>query len=166
VIKITNQENEIVKALNTFYYKEKINAFAHRLRQFRYAGTQLIDILSDSSDPNYYCGIEAKSFNGAKYNRLNFKSHFSNSNEEKLHQLKREYLYCSKVGRKAFVAVETRMGAGKPKSCYFIPIKILLDMMENGTKSISINEISAYPSLPRSEGKYVINKKVWAKIVA
>jgi len=164
---MTNMENEIVKSLNKFYLDNKINAWAHRLKQYKYAGDQLIDLISDSLDHDYYLGIECKSINGFKYNRLNFKSHFSKSNDNsKAHQLERELYYCNRVGRRAFVVVELRMGLGHPRECFFIPMDDLFKQMKSGFKSIHVDDIRAYPNLPRSAGKYVINKKVWAKIVA
>lgn len=163
---MTSQENAITNALNTYYFNNKINAQAHRLKQYKFSGNQLIDILSDSLDRDYYLGIEGKSLNAAKYNRLNFKSHFSKSESDTSHQLEREMYYCNRVGRKAFVAVELRMGLGHARTCHFIPMQDLLKLMKSGVKSIHIEDIANYPGLPREKGKYVITKKVWAKIVA
>ena len=163
---MTSQENAITNALNTYYFNNKINAQAHRLKQYKFAGDQLIDVLSDSLDRDYYLGLECKSFNSAKYNRLNFKSHFSKSDSEKSHQLVREAYYCNRVGRKAFVVVELRNGAGTARTCHFVPMLDLLKLMNSGTKSIHVEDIRNYPDVPRKAGKYVITKKVWAKIVA
>jgi hypothetical protein len=153
-------ESSLVSAFNSFYFTSKIKAFAFRLDQGLYYGVQLSDFLSDSLDRDYYFAVEAKSINSFKYKTFNFKSRFSEG------QLEREKKYCDLVGRQHFTAIEMREGRGKQRSCHFIKSEELLTKINNGIKSIKTEDIKNYPELPREKGKYVINKKVWAKIVA
>ena len=88
---MTAMENEIVKALNTYYKTNNIKALSYRLYQSQYSKGQWCDILSDSLDPKYFLAIECKSIDYTKYKTLNFKSRFSEA--EGFHQLEREHFF-------------------------------------------------------------------------
>jgi len=153
-------ESSLVGSFNSFYFSNKLKAFAFRLNQGMYYGDQLSDFLSDSLDRDYYFAVEAKSINSLKYKTFNFKSRFQEN------QLQKETQYCNRVGRQHFTAIELREGKGKKRTCHFIKSEELITKMNNRIKSIKTEDISSYPDIPRSGGKYVITKKVWAKIIA
>jgi hypothetical protein len=98
--------------------------------------------------------IEAKSMDASKYNTFNFKSRFDENRDG--FQLEREYAFCQLTGRKGFLALETRNGAGKSRNCYLIPLSEVYEHWRSGEKSLKMNNIVNYPKLKREKGKYII----------
>lgn len=156
---MTTMERELVNSFNLFYFNNKIRAFAFRLNQGLYYNEQLSDFLSDSLNKDYYFAVEAKSINSFKYKTFNFKSRFSEG------QLFREVKYCDLVGRQHFTAIELREGRGKLRTCHFIKSKEIIKMINNGEKSLKIDDIKNYPGLIKKKGQYIITKNSWEKLI-
>ena len=95
----------LAAALNSFFEREGVQAIAYRLKQSRFA-SQLVDILVDSRNPEYYLAIECKSLDARKTKSLYFKQHFSSAAGN--HQLERETEFIIRSGRKGILAVELR----------------------------------------------------------
>ena len=149
-------ENEIVKSLNYFYKTNNIKALAHRLYQSQYSRGQWCDILSDSSDKMYYLALECKSIDYTKYKSLNFKSRFSEA--DGFHQLEREHFFTEQTGRRGFLVVECRMGAGKPRECYIIDMNKVYNLWKSGKKSLKIEG----NKLKRKGGRYIISPETFS----
>lgn len=159
---MTEMESTLVRAFNFYFQKNNISALAYRLFQSRYSRGQMIDFIIDSSEPKYYCAIEAKSMDASKVGTFNFKSRFDTT--EKGFQLDREYAYCKLTGRKGFLAIEMRFGAGKPRECYFLPLEEVYKKYQTGEKSLKTKEIREFPRLERKKGKYEIPKNFFSAI--
>ena len=106
------------RALNSFFEREGIHAIAYRLKQSRFA-SQLVDILVDSRNPEYYLAIECKSIDARKTKSLYFKQHFSLAAGN--HQLARETEFIIRSGRKGILAVELRHGVGTARTAHLVP---------------------------------------------
>jgi penicillin-binding protein-related factor A (putative recombinase) len=119
-----------------------------------------VDIVCDSLLKEYYLGIECKSCDFSKgQGTLNFKSRFSEG------QIEKEYRFCIKTGRTGLLAVEVRLGAGKPKKTYFIPLKDVYKAWKTeGRKSLKLKEIQEYPKLDREKGKYVFTENFFKNL--
>jgi hypothetical protein len=153
-------ENDIVNALNNYYNKNKIKALAYRLYQAEYSPGQNCDIISDSGIKKYYLAVECKTMNANKYKTFNFKSRTSQT-ESGIHQFQKELIFAERTGRKGLLLIETRMGVGKPKLCYFIPMKDAYEAWKSGKKSFTLKEIQSYPSIGRKGGEYIIEDSVF-----
>src|SRR3989338_1211318 len=112
-----NFERNLVISLNKFFDAHGIKAFAHRLKQSRFA-EQLCDILVDSKNPRFYLAIENKSLQKGT-NALYFSQHFSATKEG--HQIERMSRYLKLSGRQGFLAVELRGEKGMAPEAYLIP---------------------------------------------
>jgi hypothetical protein len=156
---MTEMENSLVKSFNLFYKNNNIKALAHRLFQNKYSRGQYCDFLSDSSSKKYYFACECKSIDFTKYKSLNFKSRFSEA--DGIHQLDREHFFVEQTGRKGYLAVECRMGPGKPKECYFINMDFVYDLYKSGEKSLKKKDIISYPKLDRKKSLYLIDEKIF-----
>jgi hypothetical protein len=153
-------ENDIVNALNFYYNKNKIKALAYRLFQAEYSKGQNCDVVSDSGKKKYYLAIECKTINANKYKTFNFRSRTSQS-ESGIHQFQKELIFSERTGRKGLLLIELRNGAGKPKLCYFIPMKDAYEAWKSGKKSFSLKEIQSYPSIGRKKGNYIIEDYIF-----
>jgi hypothetical protein len=157
---MTTMENEITKALNLYYRQNKIKALAHRLYQSEFSRGQFADFLSDSRLEKFYFACECKSIDYTKYNSLNFKSRFSES--DGIHQLEKEHFFIEQTGRKGYLAVECRQGPGKTKECYWVDMNYVYNKWKSGEKSLKIKEIRDFPKIERKGGKYLINDDLFA----
>jgi len=156
---MTQMEAAISAALNLFFNNNKIFAESYRLYQSKYGQGQNVDIVCDSRNEMYYLGIECKSCDFSKgQGTLNFKSRFSEG------QIEKEYRFCLRTGRKGLVAVEIRLGAGKPKKIYFIPLREIYNAWIKGKKSLKLKEIMLYPCLKREKGKYIVNETFFEEL--
>lgn len=152
---MTAMENEIVKALNTYYKTNNIKALSYRLYQSQYSKGQWCDILSDSLDPKHFLAIECKSIDYTKYKTLNFKSRFSEA--EGFHQLEREHFFTEQTGRKGLLIIECRMGPGKPREAFVVDMIHVYNLWKSGEKSLK--NITSYNKLKREKGRYVISEE-------
>ena len=157
---MTQMEANLVNSLNSFFIKENIKAFAYRQYQSKFGRGQVADILCDSLDKRFYFMIEAKSMNTSKgVKTFNFKARFDESKEG--FQLERENAFCDLTGRKGFLVLELRNGAGKSRDCYFIPLDKVYSLWKSGEKSLKMKDIINYKKLKREKGKYIIDEKIF-----
>jgi hypothetical protein len=145
----------MTSALNNFFEREKILAIAYRLKQSRYA-PQVVDILVDSSIPEYYLAIECKSVDARKTRSLYFKQHFNSAGGS--HQLARETEFITRSGRQGILAVELRHGAGKPRTAHLVPWGAIFQRFSENKPGLSLVEIEQNPPLERAGGKYEISR--------
>lgn len=145
----------MVNALNLFFEKEGIAAIAYRLRQSRFAA-QLVDILVDSKNPEYYLAIECKSLDARKTKSLYFKQHFSLA--AGAHQMTRETDFITRSGRQGILAVELRRGAGKTRTAHLVPWGQIFQSYNSGKAGVPISEIEINPPLDRKQGTYIISR--------
>lgn len=144
----------LTNAFNTFFERQRINAIAYRLKQSRFA-SQVMDILVDSRQPEYYLAIECKSLDSRKAKALYFKQHFSSSQGS--HQLARETDFLTKSGRNGILAVEFRRGTGKSRTAYFLPWGSVYKLYQEGEVGLRLEEIEKNPALERKSGEYEIS---------
>lgn len=144
----------IVRAFNTFFEEEKIEAIAYRLRQARFSA-QHMDVLVDSRYPEYYLAIECKSLVKAP---LYFKQHFSPD------QIDRESRFIELSGRTGMLAIEFRGGRGRSKSAHLVPWSVLKEIHDSGASSLSIETIESYPAIPRSRGCYRLSHAIISEV--
>ena len=143
-------EREIVRTLNSFFSEQSIPGFAYRLKQARF-NSQYVDLIADSLDPRYYLAIECKSI---KSKKLYFSQHF-HYDKNGVHQVDLISVFLEKTGRRGYLAVEFRGGAGRPNEAYLLPWHRVRDMYlsESG---ISKEEFRDGISLARVSQKYVL----------
>ena len=139
-------ERSLVNTLNTAFREANKRAVAHRIKQSRFT-SQVVDVLVDSLDPEYYLAIECKSISlekGAK--ALYFSQHFTVDGRG-VHQLihMREYIGLS--GRRGILAVELRKGQGKRREVHLIPWCTVIRRFDSGAVGFSVEEIESYPSI-------------------
>ncbi|MDD3318026.1 MAG: hypothetical protein PHY07_11240, partial [Methanosarcina sp.] len=117
---MTDFERMLVNSFNTYIEEKGIRAISYRLKQHRFT-PQFLDVLVDSLNPDLYLGIECKSISVDKgANALYFSQHFT-VDKNGVHQIERISDYLNKSGRRGFLAVELRMGAGYSREAYMIP---------------------------------------------
>jgi Holliday junction resolvase len=141
----------LVGALNSFFERDGIAAIAYRLKQSRFSA-QLVDILVDSSHPEYYLAIECKSVDARKTKSLYFKQHFSS--RAGAHQLARETEFITRSGRQGILAVELRWGGGRARSAHLVPWGQVFQSYSAGRSGITLEEIEQNPPLERKGGSY------------
>ncbi|MCK8519301.1 Holliday junction resolvase [Methanoculleus sp. 7T] len=145
---MANFEWEITSCINRFFAHRKMQGFAYRLKQSKF-NTQYVDVLVDSLDPRYYLAIECKSISEKK---LYFSQHF-HFDRNNVHQVDSITDFIRKTGRRGFLAVEFRFGAGKPKEAYLMPWDTLLEYY-GSVPGISIDDFRLCCALARSNGEY------------
>lgn len=148
-------EWELVRAFNTFFEEERIEAIAYRLRQARFSA-QHMDVLVDSRYPEYYLAIECKSL--ATEGPLYFKQHFPPD------QIDRESRFVELSGRTGLLAVEFRGGKGRSKSAHLIPWSVLKEIRDSGVPCLGIETIESYPEIPRIRGGYSLSHEVISEV--
>lgn len=150
---MTQMESALVNCFNSYFQKNNIMAFAYRQYQSKYGRGQVVDILVDSLDKNFYLAIEAKSMDATKNGTFNFKSRFDTSKDG--FQLEREIAFCKLTGRTGILALELRLGAGKSRECYMIPLIDVYNFWKSGEKSLKVTKVTEkYKKLERKNGKY------------
>ncbi|MCJ7444087.1 MAG: hypothetical protein MUO26_06090 [Methanotrichaceae archaeon] len=144
----------LTNALNAFFERQGIMAIAYRLKQSRFV-SQVMDILVDSTQSEYYLAIECKSLDSRKTKSLYFKQHFSSA--KGAHQLARETEFLTRSGRNGILAVELRHGTGNAKTAYFLPWGQAYQLFLAGRAGLTLEEIEQNPALERKRGKYEIS---------
>jgi len=153
---MSNFERELVKSFNEFFEQGGIDAIAYRMKQHQYS-QQMLDILVDSSDRQFYLGIECKSISLSKgATSLYFSQHFSVDKKGE-HQVAKMHEFLRKSGRTGYVAVELKMGSGKSKAAYFIAWPQVWERFSRGQSGFSIEEIKRNAHVGRNDGKYTLN---------
>ena len=135
-------ERALVSALNSFFKKDGIAAIAYRLKQSRFSA-QLMDILVDSKNPEYYLAIECKSLDARKTRSLYFKQHFSLA--AGAHQMTRETEFITRSGRQGILAVELRHGVGKARTAHLVPWGQIFQSYNAGKTGFSLRDIEITP---------------------
>ena len=145
----TITERRIVQLLNDYFESTGINAYAHRLKMGGWS-EQHLDVLSLSSNPRYYLGIEAKSalkedINGRPFTILYFSRYFHNAKGG--HQVTRTTEYLEKCGLTGFMAFELRAGRGNKNHIYFVPFEVVDECYNKGRSGLTLEEIVEYPDI-------------------
>jgi Holliday junction resolvase len=154
---MSNFERELVKSFNEFFERSAIDAIAYRIKQHRFS-QQMLDILVDSSDRQFYLGIECKSISPSKgATSLYFSQHFSVDKKGE-HQVAKMHEFLRKSGRTGYVAVELKMGSGKSKAAYFIAWPQVWKRFSRGQSGFSIEEIKQNAPVGRNDGKYALDQ--------
>jgi len=155
---MNNFESSLAKSFNEFFSENNIRGICHRLKQSRFA-TQIVDLLVDSLDPDYYLAIECKSIDATNTNALYFSQHFT-VDKDGIHQVTRisDFLYRS--GRRGFLAVELRLGSGRKKNAYMVPWRRVIDRFDCGV-GFTVDEIQECSVIQRQRGSYVIDSQGW-----
>lgn len=145
---MTEFERDLVRSFNDFFGEEGISAVAYRRKQHRFS-SQVVDVLVDSLNPDYYLAIENKSISTAKgAGALYFSQHFSDSQVPRLSE------FLGKSGRRGFLAVELKRGTGRKRKAFVIPWDDVVDRFESEKPGFPVEEIHSYPELERSAGGY------------
>ena len=144
-------ERDIARCLNDFFERNGARGYAYRLKQSKFS-TQYVDVLSDSLDPRYYLAIECKSL---KSKKLYFTQHF-HEDKDGVHQVDAISYFIQKTGRKGFLAVEFRAGAGRPKEAYLLPWDIVIEI-RGINAGISKEDFSRGIKLERTADGYVLS---------
>ena len=145
---MANFEREITYCINRFFAHRQAQGFAYRLKQSKF-NTQYVDVLVDSLDPRYYLAIECKSISGKK---VYFSQHF-HSDKNHVHQVDAITDFIKRTGRRGFLAVEFRFGAGRAKEAYLMPWSRVLGYYGN-VPGISIDDSRLCCALNRSGEEY------------
>lgn len=148
-------ERTLVKSFNESFEESGTLALAYRLKQHRFS-SQLIDVLVDSGNKDLYLGIECKSISVDKgASALYFKQHFT-VDKQGVHQIERISEFLRQTGRKGFLAVELRMGAGHSRQAFFVPWAVVEKKFRENVK-ISVEEIKTHSQLARRGKTYGVN---------
>ena len=146
----TTTERRIVQILNDHYDANDIGAYAHRLKMGGYS-PQHLDVLSLSSNPRYYLGIECKSalnkdINGRPFTILYFSRYFTTA-ADGTSQVARTTEYLTKCGLTGYMAFELRAGRGSKNHIYFVPFDVVDECYNEGRSGLSLEEIVEYPDV-------------------
>ncbi|WP_317296475.1 PDDEXK family nuclease [Methanoculleus nereidis] len=134
---MANFERGITRCINRFFTHRQTHGFACRLKQSKF-NTRYVDVLVNSLDPRYYPAIECKSISGKK---PYFSQHF-HSDKNNVRQIDAITDFIRRTGRRGFLAVEFRFGAGMVKEAYLMPgIRFLAT---TGTPPASRSTISGF----------------------
>ncbi len=150
---MTKFEREIVRSLNNFFEQNKIDAIAYRIKQHRFS-SQVLDVLVDSPQRNYYLGIECKSIS-TKTGALYFTQHFG------IDQIGRIDDFLHRSGRKGFLAVELRYGKGMPIRAHIIKWKDLKRRYLTDRVGFTVEELVHFPQIKRIGRNYLIDAQLW-----
>jgi hypothetical protein len=108
----------------------------------------------DCLNPDLYLGIECKSISVEKgASALYFKQHFT-TDKKGIHQIERISEFLRQTGRRGFLAVELRMGAGHSKEAYLIPWGVVEKQYREKAVKISIEQIKTHSELKRRSKTY------------
>ncbi|MDV0447655.1 hypothetical protein MsAg5_15650 [Methanosarcinaceae archaeon Ag5] len=157
---MTEFERDLVHSFNEYFQEKNIRGISYRLKQHRFT-SQFLDVLVDSLNPDYYLGIECKSISVEKGTKaLYFTQHFT-TDKKGVHQIERisDFLKCS--GRRGYLAVELRYGAGRAREAYAIPWKDISERFNSESLKFTIEEIASYPSILRGKSDYHVEADVW-----
>ncbi len=154
-------EQEIVLAFNRFFGEHDIRGVAYRWKQSRYT-SQVVDVLVDSLDPEFYLAVECKSIN-LKTPALYFTQHFSTVSHQG-GQIDRISRFLHLSGRRGLLAVELRPGPGRANEAYLLPWSEVAERREKGEAGFKTAEIQGFPRLPRENGRYQLNQEIFREV--
>ncbi|MGB9930039.1 MAG: hypothetical protein ACPK85_16860 [Methanosarcina sp.] len=157
---MTEFERLLVNSFNTYIQEKGIRAISYRLKQHRFT-PQFLDVLVDSLNPDLYLGIECKSISVEKgANALYFTQHFT-MDKKGVHQIERISNYLNKSGRRGFLAVELRLGAGCSREAYMIPWEELKEKYLSEDLKLTVKEIRTFPEIKRDGKDYKVDPEEW-----
>lgn len=151
-------ESTLLRSFNLFFEQHGIRGVCHRLKQSRFA-TQIVDLLVDSLNPDYYLAVECKSIDATRIGALYFSQHFT-VDKKGVHQVERISDFLERSGRTGFLAVELRCGSGRRKNAYMIPWEHVAARFKEGT-GFTLEEIRGFSLLKRRSGLYEIDPRRW-----
>ncbi|MGZ4912831.1 MAG: hypothetical protein ACXVI3_04875 [Halobacteriota archaeon] len=152
---MSNFERELVKSFNDSFNERRIDAIAYRVKQHRFS-QQMLDILVDSHDRQFYLGIECKSVSPRKgLPALYFSQHFT-VDKKGDHQVAKMNSFIKRSGRSGFLAVELRMGSGKSKAAHFVPWPLVWERYNAGQPGFPIRELESINPITRIDGRYAV----------
>ncbi|MFC1787042.1 hypothetical protein ACFLY8_03305 [Halobacteriota archaeon] len=152
---MTKFERDIVRSFNKFFEQSQTDAIAYRIKQHRFS-SQVLDVLVDSSQDDYYLGIECKSISN-KTGALYFTQHFGSDQIERIDDFLR------RSGRKGILAVELRYGKGKPMRAHIIKWKDLKTRYLAKRVGFTVEELMHFPQIKRTGRNYVIDAQLWTE---
>ncbi|NYT00354.1 MAG: hypothetical protein GKB99_01320 [Methanocellales archaeon] len=152
---MTKFERDIVRSFNKFFEQSHIDAIAYRIKQHRFS-SQVLDVLVDSSQDDYYLGIECKSILN-KTGAIYFSQHFGSDQIERINDFLR------RSGRKGLLAVELRYGKGMPIRAHIIKWEYLKTRYLTNSVGFTIEEIMDFPQIKRTGRNYVIDAQLWTE---
>lgn len=159
---MTEFERQLVKSFNSYFKEKGIKGIAFRLKQHRFTH-QYIDVIVDSLHPDYYLGIECKSISTDKGTKvLYFTQHFT-TDKQGVHQVDRMSEYLRLSGRKGFLAVELRQGAGRRRTAFAIPWRVVAERFEANKSGFKVDEIRKFPEIERNGSFYLIETSKWVR---
>ena len=159
---MTEFERLLVNSFNVYIEENGIKAISYRFKQYRFT-PQFLDVLVDSLNPDLYLGIECKSISVDKgASALYFSQHFT-VDKRGTHQIERISDYLSKSGRRGFLAVELRMGAGHSKEAYMVPWEKLEKKYLAQNLKLTLEEIRSFPEIKRDGKDYKIDPGEWER---
>lgn len=148
---MTEFERDLVKSFNAFFDEESVKAVAYRRKQHRFS-SQVVDILVDSLNPNFYLAVENKSISTAKgANSLYFSQHFGNDQVTRLNE------FLKQSGRTGFLAVELRRGTGRKRKAFIVPWVDVVERWRSEKPGFKVEELEGYSELKRGDGLYEVN---------
>ena len=140
-------EREIVQCFNRYFTEHRKLGFSYRLKQ-GFFNTQFVDVLVDSSTPDFYLAVECKSLKGT---RLSFTSNF-HKDKEGVHQIDHISEFIRRTGRTGYIAVEFR--GGRKNEAYLAPWYLVDTYYTGKQKSIPKDAFEKYVRLERVTGGY------------
>lgn len=125
------------------------------MRRGQFQMNQEMDILVDSSDPEYFVGLEAKSRNGES--RLGF--YFSSDLD--IEQIEGGIEYAEKSGRDYVIAVEVRNyeNSDADKTAWLVSPELFVLSYENDEKKVSWEQIDQYGYCIGEDRDYAITRE-------
>lgn len=148
-------ENALMDALEAWVGDDGIpllrkQSWSTRRGQFQM--NQELDILVDSSDPDYYAGIEAKSRDASNSkNKYGFYA-----SQIDVDQFREAREYGERSGRSVFVAVEARNWPGDDARAWLCPIETFIAPIEAGASKVTWEHIQEYGYCIGTDGDYEI----------
>lgn len=159
---MTDFEHVLVNSFNAYIEENGIRAISYRLKQHRFT-SQFLDVLVDSLNPDLYLGIECKSISVDKgANALYFSQHFT-VDKKGIHQIERISDYLNKSGRRGFLAVELRMGAGHGREAYMVPWEDLKKKYLTQNLKLTLEDIRSFPEIKRDGQDYRVDPREWER---
>lgn len=148
---MTEFERTLVKSFNEYFEEAGIRGVAYRRKQHRFS-SQVVDVLVDSLNPDFYLAIENKSISTAKgASALYFSQHFTESQVPRLSE------FLEKSGRRGFLAVELKRGTGRKREAHAVPWSDVLERWQSGVSGFEVEELKEYPGLGRSGERYEVD---------
>ncbi|MBS1262978.1 MAG: hypothetical protein MAG715_00144 [Methanonatronarchaeales archaeon] len=147
---MTEFERDLVRSFNDFFEERDLKAVAYRRKQHRFS-SQVVDVLVDSLNPDFYLAIENKSISTAKgAGALYFSQHFTES------QIPRLSGFLERSGRRGFLAVELKRGTGRKRRAFVVPWSDVEARWSSDEPGFPVDRLKGYSELERVGGRYEV----------